>query len=240
MRRSSPARGKAGRIRDGYVTPTIRLPAGRMTGTRDARGSARRPMGETLSAVRARRRPGGTPPCWSRWRRHCGAWTGGGAGRHAARVWMPARSAAGSTTIAVIVLLPLILARREVDHALCASRSRARGRSGVGSSAVATALFTKAFALTLAQYDFVTPLVLQKLQPLFAVALAVVLLNERLRPVRLFRRPGADRSLAPGVRQPLRCEGRGARAGVVGSGCRDSVGGRNRPGTAGLCLADTP
>lgn len=53
---------------------------------------------------------------------------------------------------------------------------------GIGASAVATALFTEAFAISATTGDFVTPLVLQKLQPVFAVALAVVLLRERLRP----------------------------------------------------------
>jgi drug/metabolite transporter (DMT)-like permease len=53
---------------------------------------------------------------------------------------------------------------------------------GVGSSAVATALFTKAFALSAQSGDFVTPLVLQKLQPVVAVLLAVLILRERLRP----------------------------------------------------------
>src|SRR5947209_5886564 len=38
---------------------------------------------------------------------------------------------------------------------------------GVGASAVATALFTKSFAIAAKSNDFVTPLVLQKLQPLF-------------------------------------------------------------------------
>lgn len=49
---------------------------------------------------------------------------------------------------------------------------------GVGASAVATALFTAAFRLG----GPVTPLVLQKLQPVFAVLAAYVLLRERLRP----------------------------------------------------------
>ncbi len=48
---------------------------------------------------------------------------------------------------------------------------------GVGASAVATALFTAAFRLG----DPVTPLVLQKLQPVFAVLTAYVLLAERVR-----------------------------------------------------------
>jgi len=53
---------------------------------------------------------------------------------------------------------------------------------GIGASAIATALFTEAFAISAASGDFITPLALQKLQPLFAVALAMLLLRERLRP----------------------------------------------------------
>jgi drug/metabolite transporter (DMT)-like permease len=53
---------------------------------------------------------------------------------------------------------------------------------GIGASALATALFTEAFAAAATSGDFVSPLVLQKLQPLFAVTLAVVLLGERVRP----------------------------------------------------------
>lgn len=48
---------------------------------------------------------------------------------------------------------------------------------GAGSSALATVLFTAAFAVG----DPITPQVLQKLQPLIALALAAVLLGERLR-----------------------------------------------------------
>lgn len=48
---------------------------------------------------------------------------------------------------------------------------------GVGSSALATVMFTAAFRLG----DPITPQVLQKLQPLIAVALAAWLLGERLR-----------------------------------------------------------
>ncbi len=48
---------------------------------------------------------------------------------------------------------------------------------GGGSSALATALFTAAFQTG----DPVTPLVLQKLQPLFAILAAFVVLGERLR-----------------------------------------------------------
>ena len=48
---------------------------------------------------------------------------------------------------------------------------------GAGSSALATTLFTMAFRLG----DPITPQVLQKLQPLIAIALAALLLGERLR-----------------------------------------------------------
>jgi len=48
---------------------------------------------------------------------------------------------------------------------------------GAGSSALATTLFTMAFRVG----DAITPQVLQKLQPLIAIALAAVLLGERLR-----------------------------------------------------------
>ncbi|HKJ10930.1 MAG TPA: EamA family transporter [Ornithinimicrobium sp.] len=49
---------------------------------------------------------------------------------------------------------------------------------GAGSSALATTLFTAAFAFG----DPITPQVLQKLQPLVALVLAAALLGERLRP----------------------------------------------------------
>jgi drug/metabolite transporter (DMT)-like permease len=52
---------------------------------------------------------------------------------------------------------------------------------GIGASALATALFTQAFADAGKTGDFITPLVLQKLQPVFAVLLAVILLGERVR-----------------------------------------------------------
>ncbi|HLR95586.1 MAG TPA: DMT family transporter [Jiangellaceae bacterium] len=49
---------------------------------------------------------------------------------------------------------------------------------GAGSSALATTMFTAAFAVG----DPITPQVLQKLQPAFAILLAAVILGERLRP----------------------------------------------------------
>jgi drug/metabolite transporter (DMT)-like permease len=50
---------------------------------------------------------------------------------------------------------------------------------GAGSSALATTLFTAAFAVG----DPITPQALQKLQPLIAIVLAAVILGERVRPV---------------------------------------------------------
>lgn len=49
---------------------------------------------------------------------------------------------------------------------------------GAGSSALATTLFTAAFRIG----DPITPQVLQKLQPLLALALAALILGEKLRP----------------------------------------------------------
>jgi len=49
---------------------------------------------------------------------------------------------------------------------------------GAGASAVATILFTEAL---FTHHDFVTPVVLQKVQPVFAVLGAMVVLDERPR-----------------------------------------------------------
>ncbi len=83
--------------------------------------------------------------------------------------------------IAVIVLIPFLWGAIKV-FLRCAWRDRvAIILVGAGASAVATALFTKSFAVAAQTGDYVTPLVLQKLQPLFAIAMAVWLLGERLR-----------------------------------------------------------
>ena len=52
---------------------------------------------------------------------------------------------------------------------------------GAGASAIATTLFTIAFRISSRSGDFVTPVVVQHLQPLFAIAGAVTLLGERIR-----------------------------------------------------------
>lgn len=80
--------------------------------------------------------------------------------------------------IVVVMLLPWM---PEAVRALarCTARQRiAVFVVGAGCSALATALFTTAFQLG----DPVTPLVLQKLQPIIAVLAAYFLLRERIRP----------------------------------------------------------
>lgn len=78
----------------------------------------------------------------------------------------------------VVLLSPWVLAALQ---AWAKAPPKVRAGSviiGAGSSALATTLFTAAFAYG----DPITPQVLQKLQPLVAIGLAAVLLGERLRP----------------------------------------------------------
>lgn len=126
-------------------------------------------------------------------------------GRRADRAWLIALAAsmwgldgllrkplatalAPATVVLWEHLIALVVVAPWIAQALRAFvRSSARDRVaivliGAGSSAAATLLFTEAFAISARHGDYVTPLVLQKLQPLFAVLLAVVLLKERLRP----------------------------------------------------------
>lgn len=83
--------------------------------------------------------------------------------------------------IAVALCLPFIPSAVRAFGQVSPLRRLAIVAIGVGASATATALFTEAFALSARQGDTITPLVLQKLQPLFAVALAAWLIGERLR-----------------------------------------------------------
>lgn len=78
----------------------------------------------------------------------------------------------------IVLLLAPLLPRAWRAFAACGVRERlAVVVVGGGSSALATALFTAAF-----QYgDPLTPLVLQKLQPIFAAFASFALLNERIR-----------------------------------------------------------
>lgn len=52
----------------------------------------------------------------------------------------------------------------------------------VVSSVLGTLLFTEALARSFAQFDFVTPILLQKLQPVFVIILSALFLKERLTP----------------------------------------------------------
>lgn len=79
--------------------------------------------------------------------------------------------------IIVLVLVPLLPAALRAFRAASPRDRAALVVIGAGASAVATALFTEAFRFG----DPVTPVVLQKLQPLIAVAVAAVLIGERVR-----------------------------------------------------------
>lgn len=72
---------------------------------------------------------------------------------------------------------------------------------GAGSSAVATILFTQAFV---EGSDFVTPVVLQKVQPVVAIVAAAIILGERPRPrFALYLAPALVGAWLIGVPQPL-------------------------------------
>ncbi len=91
---------------------------------------------------------------------------------------LPAATVVFWEHLIIVVLLSPLLARAWRAFRRCGARERAAVLViGAGSSALATALFTAAF-----QYgDAVTPLVLQKLQPVFAALASFALLGERLR-----------------------------------------------------------
>jgi DME family drug/metabolite transporter len=80
--------------------------------------------------------------------------------------------------IVVVVLVPWLPAAFRALRAASARERWALVGIGAGASAVATALFTQAFRLG----DPITPLVLQKLQPVLVIAVATTMLGERLRP----------------------------------------------------------
>lgn len=80
--------------------------------------------------------------------------------------------------IVVVLLVPFLPAAARAFAGAPRRHQAALVAIGVGASAVATALFTAAFRLG----DPVTPLVLQKLQPVFVVLAAYALLAERIRP----------------------------------------------------------
>lgn len=84
--------------------------------------------------------------------------------------------------IVILVIAPFIPGASRAFRRCTWAEQLAIAVIGIGASALATALFTEAFAIAAGTGDFVSPLVLQKLQPVFAVLLAAVLLGERIRP----------------------------------------------------------
>ncbi|MEU6270533.1 DMT family transporter [Saccharopolyspora shandongensis] len=91
---------------------------------------------------------------------------------------LPSASVVFWEHVIIVVLLAPFLPRALRALRACGWRERvAIIVVGVGSSALATALFTTAFKYG----DPVTPLVLQKLQPIFAAVASFALLREKLR-----------------------------------------------------------
>ena len=105
---------------------------------------------------------------------------------------------------------------------------------GAGSSALATTLFTAAFRLG----DPITPQVLQKLQPLFAIVLAAVVLGERLRPsYAFFAVPAVVGAWLLAFADPLGVSVSSAQAAALAVGSRRAVGGRHGARARGECRA---
>ncbi|RCW47023.1 drug/metabolite transporter (DMT)-like permease [Halopolyspora algeriensis] len=91
---------------------------------------------------------------------------------------LPAGSVVFWEHLIIVLLLSPFLVKAWRAFAACDARERVAVLViGGGSSALATALFTAAFQAG----DPVTPLVLQKLQPIFAALASFVLLGERVR-----------------------------------------------------------
>lgn len=92
---------------------------------------------------------------------------------------LPSASVVFWEHVIIVALLAPFLPRAWRALRACGPRERlAMVTVGVGSSALATTLFTTAFQVG----DPVTPLVLQKLQPVFAAVASYALLRERLTP----------------------------------------------------------
>ncbi len=84
--------------------------------------------------------------------------------------------------LVLAAVLSPFLARSFRAFAELAARSKvAVVAIGAGASAVATTLFTIAFKISSEHGDYVTPVVVQHLQPLFAIAGAVLILGEKVR-----------------------------------------------------------
>ena len=84
----------------------------------------------------------------------------------------------GEHVVLVVLTLPLLLPALQAMRRAGSRTVAASVAVGAGASAVATILFTDA----LFHSDFITPVVLQKVQPLVAVIGAALVLGERPRP----------------------------------------------------------
>lgn len=117
--------------------------------------------------------------------------------------------------IIVVLLVPFLPAALRAFAAASGRQRAALVAIGVGASAVATALFTAAFRLG----GPITPLVLQKLQPVFAVLAAYFLLRERLRPGYLaFALPALAGAWLLAFRDPLSVQVAAAKAALLALG----------------------
>jgi DME family drug/metabolite transporter len=107
----------------------------------------------------------------------------------------------GEHLVLVLCTLPFVLGALAAVFKLGWRHVLAAVVIGAGSSAVATILFTQAFV---EGSDFVTPVVLQKIQPVVAILAAGVVLGERPRPrFALYLVPALAGAWLIGVPHPL-------------------------------------
>lgn len=107
------------------------------------------------------------------------AWGTDGLFRRGLALELPASTVVFAEHLVLVVLTaPLVVRAARRIRLLTGSERLYLVIVGFGSSVLATVLFTKAFTYG----DATSPLLLQKLQPLFAVLAARMVLQERLRP----------------------------------------------------------
>src|SRR3954454_19010192 len=107
----------------------------------------------------------------------------------------------GEHIVLVLLTLPVVLGALAAVFRLGWRYVLAAVVIGAGSSAVATILFTPAFV---EGTDFVTPVVLQKIQPVVAIAASGIILGERPRPrFALYLGPALVGAWLIGVQKPL-------------------------------------
>jgi drug/metabolite transporter, DME family len=120
----------------------------------------------------------------------------------------PATIVFGEHVVLVAITLPLLWPALRALFGAGAAYVLAGIAVGAGASAVATVLFTEAFV----SGDYITPLVLQKAQPLVAVLGAAIVLGERPRPrFAWFLLPALAGIWLISIRQPLDPQARGLR-----------------------------